>query len=228
MTDTLVQKLLLGHGNFKRDYFRSEAQLFASLAGGVHEPKALVISCCDARVVPDVILQADPGDLFVVRNIAALVPPYGKGHHRAVGAAIEYAILGLKVQHVIVCGHTQCGGLRALADGPVRLAAHMPSLAEWLADAEDLYTKVRTTMKDASNDLLVNHLAYESVPTQLENLITYPAVSWALERGKLELHGWVYDLGTGGLKAYQPDNNLFVELEDDGRPSLMAPSPFDE
>ncbi len=228
MSDTHVQKLLLGHGHFKRDYFRSEAGLFASLAGGVHEPKALVISCCDARVVPDVILQADPGDLFVVRNIAALIPPYGKGHHRAVGAAIEYAIMGLKVQHVIVCGHTQCGGLRALADGPVRLAAHMPSLAEWLADAEDLYAKVRTTMKDASDDELVSHLAYESVPVQLENLLTYPAVNWALERGRLELHGWVYDLNTGGLKAYQPDNNVFVELEDDGRPSLMAPSPFGE
>ncbi|MFO0563297.1 MAG: carbonic anhydrase [Polyangiales bacterium] len=226
MSTSLVEQLLLGHSQFKREYFRSESDLFASLAGGVHEPKALVISCCDARVVPDVILQADPGDLFVVRNIAALVPPYGKGHHRAVGAAIEYAIMGLKVQHVIVCGHTMCGGLKALADGPVKLAAHMPSLAEWLADAESLYTKVRTTMKDASDELLVKHLAYESVPVQLENLLTYPAVNWALERGRLELHGWVYDLGTGGLKSYQPENNAFVELTDDGRPSLMLPSPI--
>lgn len=227
MSTSAVEKLLLGHSLFKREYFRSEAELFAALASGVHEPKALVISCCDARVVPDVILQADPGDLFVVRNIAALVPPFGKGHHRAVGAAIEYAILGLKVQHVIVCGHTMCGGLKALADGPVKLAAHMPSLAEWLADAEALYTKIRTITQDSSEELLVQHLAYESVPVQLENLLTYPAVNWALSRGRLQLHGWVYDLKTGGLKAYQPDSNAFVELMNDGRPSLTLPSPTD-
>ncbi len=227
MQSQMVQKLLLGHSSFKREYFRSEASLFESLAGGVHEPKALVISCCDARVVPDVILQADPGDLFVVRNIAALVPPYGKGHHRAVGAAIDYAIHGLKVQHVIVCGHTQCGGLKALADGPVKLAAHMPSLAEWLADAEALHHKIRESVQDASNDELVKLLAYESVPVQLENLLSYPAVAWALDRGRLELHGWVYSLETGGLKAYQPASNEFIELTDDGRPSIMAPSPFD-
>jgi carbonic anhydrase len=215
-----VQRLLLGHESFKRDYFSSEAELFATLAGGVHEPKALVISCCDARVVPDVILQAEPGDLFVVRNIAALVPPYGKGHHRAVGAAVEYAIMGLKVRHVIVCGHTMCGGLRALADGPVKLAAHMPSLAEWLADADHLYNRVRHSMKDASDDELVSHLAYESVPVQLENLLTYPAVTWALERDRIELHGWVYDLKSGALKAYEPESNAFIELDATGRPTI--------
>ena len=215
-----VHKLVVGHESFKRDYFSSEAALFATLAGGVHEPKALVISCCDARVVPDVILQAEPGDLFVVRNIAALVPPYGKGHHRAVGAAIEYAILGLKVRHLIVCGHTQCGGLRALADGPVRLAAHMPSLAEWLADADQLYHQIRTHMKYAGDDELVAHLAYESVPVQLENLLSYPAVRWALERDRIELHGWVYDLNDGALKAYEPVNNVFVELDATGRPTI--------
>lgn len=225
MPNSLVKKLLVGHGQFKHEYFRSEAELFSSLAGGVHEPKALVISCCDARVVPDVILQADPGDLFVVRNIAAIVPPFGNGLHRAVGAAIEYAIMGLKVQHVIVCGHTMCGGLKALAAGPMKLAAHMPSLAEWLADAEALHAKVRQVMADSTDDQLVDHLAYESVPMQLENLLTYPAVKWALERGRLELHGWVYELETGGLQAYDPDENAFVALESDGRPTVMLPEP---
>jgi carbonic anhydrase len=224
MSSQLVEKLLIGHKSFKREYFRSESDLFASLAGGVHEPRALVISCCDARVVPDVILQADPGDLFVVRNIAALVPQYGTGLHRSVGAAIEYAIHGLKVQHVIVCGHTQCGGLKALASGPIKLAAHMPSLAEWLADAESLHHRIREVMGDATDERLANQLAYESVPVQLENLLSYPAVAWALERGRLELHGWVYSLETGGLKAYNADSNSFVELMGDGRPTIVPPA----
>jgi carbonic anhydrase len=212
----MFHKLLVGHDSFKREFFKEESALFASLASGVHEPYALVISCCDARVVPDIILNANPGDLFVLRNIAALVPPYLKGAGHSVGAAIDYAILGLKVRHVIVCGHTSCGGLKALADGPAKLAAHMPSLAEWLADADVVYRRVKEVLADAKDEDIVQQLAYESVPLQLEHLLTYPAVQWALDRGKLELHGWVYNLASGGLDVYKPESNEFVPLRTDG------------
>lgn len=213
----MFHKLLLGHENFKREYFQEEAALFSSLASGVHEPYALMISCCDARVVPDIILNSDPGDLFVLRNIAALVPPYQTNPGRSVGAAIEYAIHGLKVKHVIVCGHTSCGGLKALADGPMKLAAHMPSLAEWLADADAVYRKVKEVLASAEDQDILQQLAYESVPIQLEHLMTYPAVQWALEREKLQLHGWVYNLASGSLDVYKPEQNEFVPLKSDRR-----------
>lgn len=209
----MFQKLLLGHESFKREYFQSEAKLFSALASGVHEPYALVISCCDARVVPDAILNADPGDLFVLRNIAALVPPYLARPGHSVGAAIDYAIHGLKVKHIIVCGHTSCGGLKALADGPMKLAAHMPSLAEWLADADVVYRRLKEVLASSPNEDILQQLAYESVPIQLEHLLTYPAVQWALERGKLQLHGWVYNLASGSLDLYKPETNEFAPLD---------------
>src|SRR4051812_13174231 len=137
-----ITKLLVGHDQFRRDFSSHDQELFQSLASGRHEPTALVIACCDARVVPDVILNAEPGDLFVVRNISNLVPTYESGLGRSVGAAIEYAIFGLKVPHVIVCGHTQCGGLKALISGHEKLAGHMPSLADWLHDAVALRARL--------------------------------------------------------------------------------------
>ncbi|MDP3278205.1 MAG: carbonic anhydrase [Deltaproteobacteria bacterium] len=221
----MVAQLLLGHSRFKSEYFPAEEELFARLAGGVHEPLAMVISCCDARVVPDVIVNSQPGDLFGLRNIAALVPKFGAGHHRAVGAAIEYAIHGLKIEHMVVCGHTHCGGLRALAQGPVKLAAHMPSLAEWLGDAEQVLAHIRPMLAGVDDEELIDHLAYESVPLQLENLLSYPAVTWALSRGRLQLHGWVYDLSSGGLHGYVPEDNAFVPLDSAGRRSIVMPEP---
>ena len=213
----MIHKLLLGHQSFKSEYFKEESELFSSLAAGVHEPYALVISCCDARVVPDAILNADPGDLFVLRNIAALVPPYLKRPGHSVGAAIDYAIHGLKVKHIIVCGHTSCGGLKALADGPMKLAAHMPSLAEWLADADVVYRRVKEVLATAPSEDVLHQLAYESVPIQLEHLLTYPAVQWALDRGKLQIHGWVYNLASGELDLYKPETNEFEPLNSFGR-----------
>lgn len=216
--------LLLGHTTFRSEYFQHDRELYETLAAGRHEPTALIISCCDARVVPDVILNADPGDLFVLRNIANLVPAFGSGAHKSVGAAIEYAIHGLKVPHVIVCGHTQCGGLGAMAKGYAHLAAHMPSLADWLHDAVELRERVaemtRAKGTDGATldaDALWQQLVYENVAVQLENLLTYPAVRWGLERGAIELHGWVYRLEDGGLSSYDAGSNSFRSLG--GRPS---------
>lgn len=211
-TAEALRPLLVGHTKFQREHFQHDAELYRSLAAGRHEPTALVISCCDARVVPDVILKADPGDLFVVRNIANLVPAFESGAHKSVGAAIEYAIHGLKVPHVIVCGHTQCGGLRALATGYDRLIAHMPSLAEWLHDAVELRKRLDDFAKTRTRDEVLQQLVYESVAVQLENLLTYPAIRWGLERKQVELHGWVYALEDGTLRVYDPGDNSFRPL----------------
>lgn len=206
----MVTKLLQGHSRFRQDYFQHERELFDALASGRHEPTALVISCSDARVVPNVILNADPGDLFVVRNIANLVPPFDDVTNRSVGAAIEYAVHALRVPHIVVCGHTCCGGLRALIGGMDPIAADMPTLALWLEDASALKRRLVSLRQDFDEAALERQLVMENVAVQLENLLTYPAVRLALDRGALELHGWVYSLEDGAVRVYDPVANAFT------------------
>jgi carbonic anhydrase len=204
----MVTRLIQGHNKFRADYFERERELFEALAQGVQRPLAMFIGCCDSRVVPNLILNADPGDLFVLRNIANIVPAHehGQVHNRSVGAAIEYAVHVLGVPHIVVCGHTQCGGLRALLDGPDRLQDEMPTLANWLRDAAAALGRLRGEL---GPEALARQLTFENVVLQLENLITYPTVERALEADKLEIHGWVYDLADGSLRVYHPDDNEF-------------------
>jgi carbonic anhydrase len=206
----MVTKLLEGHGRFRREYFEHERELFTTLATGAQRPVAMILSCCDSRVVPNLMLNASPGDLFVVRNIANIVPPFGQHlANRSVGAAIEYAIHFLQVPHVIICGHTRCGGLQALAEGPSKLEAETPTLAAWLQDAMAVRERILRRWEGASPEAIVHQLVFENVVAQLENLITYPIIKRALEENRVEIHGWVYDLATATLRAYEPEANEF-------------------
>ncbi len=206
--------LFEGHTRFRSEYFEHERQLFDSLARGTHEPLACVIGCSDARVPPDIILGASPGDLFAVRNVANIVPPFGEqSFNRAAGSAIEYAVHVLRVKHIVVVGHTQCGGIRALASMDDTLAQEMPTLAHWLKDAAELRRRLQMLARHLSSEDLEKQLVFENVLVQLENLITYPVVSRALEENRLEMHGWVYDLADGRIRAYDPRDNRFELLE---------------
>jgi carbonic anhydrase len=204
----MVMKLLEGHERFRREHFERDRELFESLAKGAQHPLALFIGCCDARVVPHLILGAQPGDLFVVRNIANVVPPFEEGQvlNRSVGAAIEFAVHFLRVPHIVVCGHTQCGGLGALIDQPAGLA-ETPTLAAWLRDSAAVLGRLRT--RDVPRDRLLRQLVFENVVVQLENLLTYPVVARALDADELELHGWVYDVADATLRRYHPETNEF-------------------
>jgi carbonic anhydrase len=210
----MVTRLLQGHDKFRTTYFERERELFEELARGHHEPLAMVISCSDARVVPNLILDSEPGDLFVVRNIANLIPPFGADFpNRSVGAAIEYAIGVLKIPHLIVCGHTGCGGLRALAQGHKKLADEMPTLEAWLHDAIELRQRMKELLHDDPRADLEKLLPFENVAVQLENLLTYPVVQRELDADRLELHGWVYDLEGAVLRVYEPLTNQFAPIE---------------
>jgi carbonic anhydrase len=205
----MPQHLLEGHHAFRKEYFEHERELFDALAAGRHEPTAMVISCSDARVVPNIILKAQPGDLFVVRNIANLVPPYEDVRYRSVGAALEYAVHVLRVPHIVVCGHTQCGGLRALINGHEKLVDDMPSLAAWLHDAAAVRGRLARLHTECTGERLEKELINENVVVQLEHLLTYPVVARALNERRLEIHGWVYDLTEARVRVYRPDQNLF-------------------
>jgi carbonic anhydrase len=215
--------LFEGHTRFRSDYFENDRQLFDSLARGTHEPLACIIGCSDARVPPDIILGASPGDLFAVRNVANLVPPFGQHlFNRASGSAIEYAVHVLRVPHIVVVGHTQCGGIRALATMNEELAREMPTLAQWLEDAAETRRRLQLLARHLSPEDLERQLVFENVLAQLDNLLTYPVVARALEENRLEMHGWVYDLADGRIRAYDPQQNRFDLLE---KSSKVSPSP---
>jgi carbonic anhydrase len=204
-----MEKLIRGIHKFQSDVFRANADLFHRLVRG-QTPQALFIGCSDSRMVPDLICQTDPGDLFVIRNAGNLVPPYTPGASSGEAATIEYAVRGLGVKDVIVCGHTRCGAMRALMD-PDQIA-DMPRVRRWLANADTSREIVQTQYGHLADDARWQVLAQENVLVQLESLRTHPAVLVGLANGGLRLHAWVYDLELGRVFTYDPEAGQFVPL----------------
>ncbi|MFI9273383.1 carbonic anhydrase [Kitasatospora sp. NPDC052896] len=184
-----MQDLTEGVARFQRDVFPAKAELFAHLATN-HTPHTLFIGCSDARVVPELITGAEPGDLFVIRTAGNLVPAY-RPEADGVAASIEYAVAALGVRDIIVCGHSACGAMTALAQDHDLGGA--PAVAAWLRHADA--SRARTT---AAGD--VPALVRQNVYAQLTNLATHPSVARALARRKVTLHGWVFDIATGGVE----------------------------
>ena len=205
-----MEKLIRGIHKFQSDVFRDREELFHRLVRG-QNPQALFITCSDSRVVPDMICQTDPGDLFVIRNAGNLVPPYnpaapGSGE----AATIEYAIRGLRVKDVIVCGHTGCGAMQA-ALNPDGLK-DMPRVRAWLGHAEASSEIVATQYAHLSGEPRWKVMIQENVLVQLENLRTHPAVVGALASGQIQLHAWVYKMETGQVFAFDPAPGQYVPL----------------
>jgi carbonic anhydrase len=171
-------------------------------------PRTLFITCSDWRLQPDHIAGAEPGELFVARNVANLVPPFGSGQ-MSLGAVLEYALLHLHVTQVVVCGHTDCGGIKALDEPPDwRREAH---LARWIEYARPAQTQVEASGLPAEE----RHLATVrgNVLLQLGNLRTYDAVREAEGTGALALQGWVYHLDTGRVEVYEPEADTWVDRD---------------
>lgn len=185
-----------GVARFRREVFPAKADLFAHLAT-VHRPTTLFVGCSDARVVPELITQSEPGELFVVRTAGNLVPAHALGAD-GVAASIEYAVAVLGVTDVVVCGHSACGAMTALAEGADLSGA--ASVAGWLRHAD---ASVARTARVAGPDRL-SALIRENVRAQLANLATHPSVARALTAGTLTLHGWVYDIRSGGVTDVGP------------------------
>ena len=200
----MVAELLRRHMSSHR--LGNEQAFLARLSGEHQNPGAIYIGCCDSRVIPEVLTASSPGELFVVRNIANLVPPY-ENPHTSVGAALEYAVGHLHVPHIVVCGHYGCGGIRALMEAPAHLE-HSPSLKSWLEMAR---APVQEAREDGDTEKAWWRRAVEqNTLEQLGNTITYPVVADAMAREVLELHGWVYDLYSMDLRVYDEERDRFV------------------
>ena len=187
---------------FHADYFPRHQQRFQDLVAEGQHPKTLFIGCSDSRVVPWLLTGAGPGDLFIVRNVGALVPPYDGSHGlHGTMAGVEFAVLSLKVEHIIVCGHSHCGAIRAAYEGAPEGA---PALKSWLHLVDEALLPVQTT-KEA-----LRRTEQRSVVLQLERLLDYPMVRAGVEAGTLQLHGWHYVIEDGEVHVFDADTGLFV------------------
>lgn len=206
-----MKKLIQGIRDFHRNNKSDYCIQFSDLAEK-QSPDALFVACCDSRVVPNVFASTDPGDLFVVRNIGNSVPPYQAfgASDASVTAAIEFALLELKVKDIIICGHSDCGAMHAVLeqkDFPAGIAA-------WLDYAKSSYERFLKQRDGFVQGGMspVNILSQVHVLQQLENLKTYPLVAEQVEQGFLSLHGWWFDLATADVFEYDAKKSIFVDI----------------
>lgn len=203
-----MEKLVRGIHHFQATAFSAHRELFESLSQG-QSPDTLLITCSDSRIAPDLLMQTQPGDLFVLRNAGNLIPPYGASNGGE-GATIEYAIAALGVNHVLVMGHSNCGAMKGLLN-PESLT-EMPLVSEWLKHADATRNVVEECYSELKGDDLLNAAIKENVLVQLDNLRTYPKVAALLAKGSLTLHGWIYEIESGQILAYDPQVSHFVPI----------------
>ena len=217
--------------SFETTTFPNQSALFGTLVKHGQSPKALIISCADSRIVPEQITQADPGDLFVCRNAGNIVPAYGTGSG-GVTATVEYAVAVLGVRDIIVCGHSDCGAMKAVSD-PSGLAA-LPNVAAWLRHAATAEKVVSGCYPDLDAPERIRAISLENVVTQLQHLRTHPSVAAGIAAGEIALHGWFVDIHAGQVLGLDGGTGRFVPLREDralpiaqaAQPRLAADVPF--
>ena len=207
--------------SFEKTTFPASSDLFQKLATHGQEPSALMISCADSRVVPEHIMQAQPGDLFVCRNAGNIVPTYAT-QNGGVSSTVEYAVVALGVRDIIVCGHSDCGAMKALSN-PVGLEA-MPNVAAWLRHGTAAEHVVSTCQPELEGAERVRAISLENVITQLTHLRTHPSVAAAMARGDLALHGWFVDIHAGQVLGLDGETGEFVPLREDRELPIAYPA----
>jgi carbonic anhydrase len=209
-----INKLISGSKRFKRVEFKKRKREFSKLANDGQSPKILFIGCCDSRVLPNLITNTGPGDLFVVRNIGNFVAPYkiDEDYH-STAAAIEYAVNVLEVEDIIVCGHSQCGAISALYyDDSKFEKKEIPHVKQWLELGSEARDFVQEWGGELSNEDRLTMTEEISAIFQLDNLLSYPRVQERVNEGKLSLHAWHYDIKSGEIYAYDEEVEEFLPL----------------
>jgi len=208
-----VERLLQGNEFFQKNYFcKHEEELLELVSSGQH-PKVLYIGCADSRVIPSLITNTPPGQLFVLRNVGNFVAPYKPDEdYHAMAAGIEYAVTALNVEEIIICGHTYCGAIAALYKN-IHGEAFVHT-QKWLSlgkKAKELATLALG--KNEEQEKLLRLTEKLSIIFQIENLMTYPCVREKVGKGELHVHGWLYHIESGEIKYYDPDEHDFLALK---------------
>jgi carbonic anhydrase len=220
----LPDLLVDGYKAFAQGRLPREQLRFQELADSGQSPKVLLIGCCDSRVSPEVIFDARPGEVFVVRNVANLVPPYAPdGEYHGTSAALEFAVQSLRVEHIVVLGHARCGGLRAFASR--KLPGQKPLspgdfIGKWISQLEAVEGATEPAAGQSIEDYTAM-LEISSLRSQLKNLRTFPCVSILEGRGKLKLHACHFDIATGRLSQFDEESRSLHPVLETGTIRLM-------
>lgn len=213
--------LIQGLNSFHNNYFNDHREMFERLSSG-QSPDVLFITCSDSRIDPCLITQAQPGELFVMRNVGNIIPSYGAASS-AEAAGIEYAVQGLGIKDIIVCGHSHCGAMRGLLQLGT-LSEQMPLVYDWLRrHGEATRRLVLDNYSGLEMDQMLKIAIEQNVLTQIENLETYPTIRSRLHSGQLNLHAWMYEIETGTVFAYNAAFRQFTLLE---KRSFPVPDPL--
>ncbi len=204
-----MPKFAAGVIKFQNTVYPEKKELFEQLSKG-QSPEALFITCSDSRIETAMITQTDPGELFICRNAGNIVPPHST-HTGGMTASIEFAVSALRVPHIVICGHTECGAMKG-AMNPEGLDG-LPHVREWLSYSHAAVAVVEEMGAGASDEERMRMLLEQNVILQLQHLKTHPSVAARLARGDLQLHGWVYDIKTGDVGAFDAASNSFVPVD---------------
>lgn len=202
-----MRDIIAGFLRFQKEIFPARRELFKTLATG-QTPKALFISCSDSRMVPELVTQREPGELFVIRNAGNIVPSFGP-EPGGVSATVEYAVAALKITDIVICGHSDCGAMKAVAT--CTCLDHMPAVKNWLRHT-DAARMINESLDHLSEQERIDGMVRANVIAQLNNIRTHPSVALGMAQKRLTLHGWVYDIETGSLDALDESTGNFVPL----------------
>ena len=211
-----LERLLRGFRDFRTGYYREHLELFEKLASEGQSPKILIVGCADARVDPGILTQTQPGDIFTIRNVAAMVPPAQyppDNRHHGISSAVEFAVRGLGVEHIVVLGHALCGGIGALVDGRDSAYASYDYMSTWMAIAQDVRDRAVERLAGRSRNEIARAVEQGAVLNSVSNLMSFRWIAERVEAGTLALHGWWFNMTEGQLYAFNPRTAAFDAVQ---------------
>ena len=204
----VLERLKAGILRFQEDVYSKQKAEYEYAATHPQKPHTLMITCADSRIDPQTITSSNYGEIFVTRNVGNMVPRYGD-MLGGVSAVIEYAVDALRVQHVVVCGHSDCGAMKALLQDEAMLYA-LPTVKHWLENAAT--AKETASRVDKSETPTLSTMTEQNVILQMQHLCTHPSVARSLQRGELTVSGWIYDIGEGDVRVFDEDSRRFERV----------------
>ena len=208
-----ITDLVQGYKQFLEEEYPKQADLYRTLAEKGQAPKTMVIACCDSRADPGVIFNAGPGEIFVVRNVANLVPPYEPhGNYHGTSAALEFAVNDLDVETILVMGHARCGGINAFLNGLNKPADQAGFIDHWMSLLKPTLHDVMKLKRKKSKEELQRAVEHTSIRHSLENLMTFPWIRERVADGRLQLRGAYFDIADATLLALDPESGCFEPL----------------
>jgi carbonic anhydrase len=208
-----INQLIKGYQSFRKKFFSNNTDLYDDLVKYGQSPNTMVIACSDSRVDPAIVLNCKPGDLFVVRNVANLVPPYQPDdNYHGTSSALEFAVNHLHVSEIVILGHSQCGGIRSLVDNGPTPPPSNNFISKWMELALSANKQAHKNHPDATMDEKAHHCTHYAIVKSLENLKTFPWILEKINKGELNIHGWFFNLSTGLIDSYNFEKQDFEEI----------------